>query len=42
LTRDKDSGAPGAILSGLGDLVTADNGPGAGPLRRAASEDLFR
>jgi coenzyme F420-0:L-glutamate ligase/coenzyme F420-1:gamma-L-glutamate ligase len=42
LTRDKDSGAPGAILSGLGDLVTADNGPGAGPLRRAAAEDLFR
>jgi coenzyme F420-0:L-glutamate ligase / coenzyme F420-1:gamma-L-glutamate ligase len=42
LTRDKDSGAPVAIVSGLGDLVTADDGPGAGPLRRAADEDLFR
>jgi coenzyme F420-0:L-glutamate ligase/coenzyme F420-1:gamma-L-glutamate ligase len=42
LTRDKDSGAPGAVISGLGDLVTADDGPGAGPLRRAAEEDLFR
>ena len=42
LTRNKDSGAPGAIVSGLGDLVTADDGPGAGPLRRPADEDLFR
>lgn len=42
LTRDKDSGAPGAVVSGLGDLVTADDGPGAGPLRRPADEDLFR
>jgi coenzyme F420-0:L-glutamate ligase/coenzyme F420-1:gamma-L-glutamate ligase len=42
LTRDKDSGAPVAIVSGLGDLVTADDGPGAGALRRAAEEDLFR
>jgi coenzyme F420-0:L-glutamate ligase/coenzyme F420-1:gamma-L-glutamate ligase len=42
LTRDKDSAAPGAVVSGLGDLVTADDGPGAGPLRRPADEDLFR
>jgi coenzyme F420-0:L-glutamate ligase / coenzyme F420-1:gamma-L-glutamate ligase len=42
LVRDKDSGAPGAVISGLGDLVTADDGPGAAPLRRAAEDDLFR
>jgi coenzyme F420-0:L-glutamate ligase/coenzyme F420-1:gamma-L-glutamate ligase len=42
LTRDKDSGVPGAVISGLGDLVTSDDGPGAGPLRRPAEEDLFR
>jgi coenzyme F420-0:L-glutamate ligase/coenzyme F420-1:gamma-L-glutamate ligase len=42
LARDKDSGAPGAVVSGLGDLVTADDGPGAGPLRRPAEDDLFR
>lgn len=42
LVRDKDSGAPGAVISGLGELVIADDGPGAGPIRRAAEEDLFR
>jgi coenzyme F420-0:L-glutamate ligase / coenzyme F420-1:gamma-L-glutamate ligase len=42
LTRDKDSGVPGAIVSGLGDLVIADDGPGASALRRPADEDLFR
>jgi coenzyme F420-0:L-glutamate ligase / coenzyme F420-1:gamma-L-glutamate ligase len=42
LVRDKDSGVPGAVISGAGDLVTADDGPGAGPLRRPADEDLFR
>ncbi len=42
LVRDKDSGVPGAVIAGLGDLVTRDDGPGAGPLRRAAEEDLFR
>jgi coenzyme F420-0:L-glutamate ligase/coenzyme F420-1:gamma-L-glutamate ligase len=42
LVRDKDSGVPGAVVSGAGDLVTADDGPGAGPLRRTAEEDLFR
>ena len=42
LTRDKDSAAPGAIVSGLGALVMGDDGPGAGKLRRPADEDLFR
>jgi coenzyme F420-0:L-glutamate ligase/coenzyme F420-1:gamma-L-glutamate ligase len=42
LTRDKDSGVPGAIVSGLDHLVSAEDGPGAGPLRRPAEEDLFR
>jgi coenzyme F420-0:L-glutamate ligase / coenzyme F420-1:gamma-L-glutamate ligase len=42
LVRDKDSGAPGAVISGLGELVIPDDGPGAGPIRRAAEDDLFR
>jgi coenzyme F420-0:L-glutamate ligase / coenzyme F420-1:gamma-L-glutamate ligase len=42
LVRDKDSGIPGAVISGAEHLVTADDGPGAAPLRRSAEEDLFR
>jgi coenzyme F420-0:L-glutamate ligase / coenzyme F420-1:gamma-L-glutamate ligase len=42
LTRDKDSGVPGAIVSGLGHLVTPDDGPGASAIPRAAEDDLFR
>jgi coenzyme F420-0:L-glutamate ligase/coenzyme F420-1:gamma-L-glutamate ligase len=42
LVRDKDSGVPGAIVSGLGDLVTSDDGAGAQAIRRAAEDDLFR
>jgi len=42
LVRDKDSGVPGAVISGLRDLVVADDGPGSGPRRRAAEDDLFR
>jgi len=42
LVRDKDSGVPGAIVAGAEDLVTAEDGPGAAPLRRAAEDDLFR
>jgi coenzyme F420-0:L-glutamate ligase / coenzyme F420-1:gamma-L-glutamate ligase len=42
LTRDKDSGVPVAIVSGLADLVNADDGPGAWSLRRPAEDDLFR
>jgi hypothetical protein len=30
------------IVRGLGDRVTADDGPGAAALRRAAGDDLFR
>jgi coenzyme F420-0:L-glutamate ligase / coenzyme F420-1:gamma-L-glutamate ligase len=42
LTRDKDSGVPGAIVSGLGDLVTPEDGPGARAIPRPPEEDLFR
>jgi coenzyme F420-0:L-glutamate ligase / coenzyme F420-1:gamma-L-glutamate ligase len=42
LTRDKDSGIPGAVVSGLGHLITQADGPGAAALRRRADEDLFR
>jgi coenzyme F420-0:L-glutamate ligase/coenzyme F420-1:gamma-L-glutamate ligase len=42
LVRDKDSGVPGAVISGLGHLVTADDGPGARAQQRPADEDLFR
>ena len=31
LSRDKDSGVPGAIVAGRGDVVTAEDGPGAAP-----------
>jgi coenzyme F420-0:L-glutamate ligase/coenzyme F420-1:gamma-L-glutamate ligase len=42
LVRDKDSGVPGAVVSGLGDLVIDEDGPGAAALRRPEAEDLFR
>src|SRR5262245_15917825 len=42
LVRDKDSGVPGAIISGLGHLVTPHDGPGARAIPRAADRDLFR
>jgi coenzyme F420-0:L-glutamate ligase/coenzyme F420-1:gamma-L-glutamate ligase len=42
LARDKVSGAPAAVISGLARFVTADDGPGAAGLRRAEAEDLFR
>jgi len=42
LAREKDSGIPGAVVSGLGELVTAAPGPGAGALRRPEEDDLFR
>jgi coenzyme F420-0:L-glutamate ligase/coenzyme F420-1:gamma-L-glutamate ligase len=42
LTREKDSGVPGAIVAGLGHLVGEEDGPGAAAIRRPASEDLFR
>lgn len=42
LVRDKDSGVPGAIVAGLGHLVTAEDGPGARAIPRPPDEDLFR
>lgn len=42
LVRGKDSNIPAVILRGLGRYVTADDGPGAAPLRRSRAEDLFR
>jgi coenzyme F420-0:L-glutamate ligase/coenzyme F420-1:gamma-L-glutamate ligase len=42
LVRDKDSGVPGAIVSGLGHLVIPDDGPGARAIPRPAEDDLFR
>ena len=42
LVRSKTSGTPVALVRGLGDHVTGENGPGAAPLRRAEAEDLFR
>ncbi len=42
LVRNKVSGAPAAIIRGLGAHVTSADGPGAVALRRAESEDLFR
>jgi coenzyme F420-0:L-glutamate ligase/coenzyme F420-1:gamma-L-glutamate ligase len=42
LVRDKDSGIPGAVIAGLKELVSAEDGPGAAAIQRAASEDLFR
>jgi coenzyme F420-0:L-glutamate ligase/coenzyme F420-1:gamma-L-glutamate ligase len=42
LVRDKDSGVPGAVIAGLGHMVSAEDGPGAAALQRPAAEDLFR
>ena len=42
LTRDKAAGIPAALVRGLGRFVVPDDGPGAGVLRRAEAEDLFR
>ncbi len=42
LVRIKDSREPAVFVRGLGRFVTADDGPGAGALRRPAAEDLFR
>ena len=42
LVRDKTSRTPVAIVRGLGRYVSAEDGPGAAPLRRPRDEDLFR
>jgi coenzyme F420-0:L-glutamate ligase/coenzyme F420-1:gamma-L-glutamate ligase len=41
LVRHKTSGQPAVLVQGLGDAVTADDGPGAQALVRSAHEDLF-
>jgi coenzyme F420-0:L-glutamate ligase/coenzyme F420-1:gamma-L-glutamate ligase len=41
LARAKDSGEPVVIVSGLGEHVRADDGPGAVALIRSTDEDLF-
>jgi coenzyme F420-0:L-glutamate ligase/coenzyme F420-1:gamma-L-glutamate ligase len=42
LARAKDAMQPAVLVSGAGRHVTAEDGPGASELLRAASEDLFR
>jgi coenzyme F420-0:L-glutamate ligase / coenzyme F420-1:gamma-L-glutamate ligase len=42
LVKGKTSGVPVAVVSGLGDLVTEEDGPGAAELIRPADDDLFR
>jgi coenzyme F420-0:L-glutamate ligase / coenzyme F420-1:gamma-L-glutamate ligase len=42
LVRGKDEGIPAALVRGAGRFVTADDGAGAGALRRPRDEDLFR
>ena len=42
LARNKASGTPVVVVSGLGTHVTRDDGPGAASLRRAEDRDLFR
>jgi coenzyme F420-0:L-glutamate ligase/coenzyme F420-1:gamma-L-glutamate ligase len=42
LARAKDARQPAVVVRGLERLVTAADGPGAAPLRRAREQDLFR
>jgi len=42
IVRGKLSGRPVAVIRGLGDLVSAQDGPGARALVRPAEADLFR
>lgn len=42
LVRTKASGVPVAVIRGLADHVSTEDGTGAAPLRRQRSEDLFR
>jgi len=42
LVRNKASGMPAAVVHGLGDHLTDEDGPGAAALRRPPEEDLFR
>ncbi|MFI6574436.1 coenzyme F420-0:L-glutamate ligase [Nocardiopsis sp. NPDC050513] len=42
LVKGKADGVPVAVVSGLGALVTEEDGPGAAALVRSADADLFR
>jgi coenzyme F420-0:L-glutamate ligase / coenzyme F420-1:gamma-L-glutamate ligase len=42
LVRDKASRVPAVIVRGIGQHVSADDGPGAAALRRPPEDDLFR
>ncbi|MFC5180109.1 coenzyme F420-0:L-glutamate ligase [Actinomadura harenae] len=42
LAKGKVSGVPVAVVRGLSDLVTDDDGPGARSLVRSPEEDMFR
>lgn len=42
LVKGKTSGVPVAVVRGLGQLVTAEDGDGTRPLIRAAADDMFR
>jgi coenzyme F420-0:L-glutamate ligase / coenzyme F420-1:gamma-L-glutamate ligase len=42
LARDKTSGEPAVVVSGLARFVRPDDGPGAAALRRPEASDLFR
>ena len=42
LVKGKTGGIPVAVVRGLGELVTTDDGPGATALIRPAGEDMFR
>ncbi|WP_017585151.1 coenzyme F420-0:L-glutamate ligase [Nocardiopsis ganjiahuensis] len=42
LVKGKTAGVPVAVVSGLGGLVTEEDGPGAAELVRPADADLFR
>lgn len=42
LARSKISGEPVVVIRGREDLLTGENGPGAGKLLRDAGNDLFR
>jgi coenzyme F420-0:L-glutamate ligase/coenzyme F420-1:gamma-L-glutamate ligase len=42
LVKGKLSGVPVAVVRGLADLVTAEDGPGGRALIRPADEDMFR
>ncbi|MBB4948947.1 coenzyme F420-0:L-glutamate ligase/coenzyme F420-1:gamma-L-glutamate ligase [Kitasatospora gansuensis] len=42
LVKGKTSGVPVAVVRGLGELVTAEDGEGIRPLIRPAADDMFR